>query len=565
MKMNIFKTDSQKTTASQRILQAVLLAGFLILLNILSSYFFFRLDLTGDKRYTLTKPTKTLLKNVKDIISIKVLLKGEFPAGFKRLQQSTKEMLDDLRSVNPNIVYEFQDPNEGTAEQINDLRDKLKKVGVIPTNLRIKEDNKTEEKIIYPYAILNFGTRKYIVNLLESNVPGTSPEVVLNNSVGLLEYKFANAIQKLLQKERKNIIFLAGHGELEQFETVDLENSLRESYNTGRVMLDTVVSIPDKISLLIIARPRGKFDDKTKFKIDQYVMNGGHILWLIDRLAVSLDSLRRPGATYVPYDYDLNLEDLLYKYGVRIQPDLVLDLECSKISLQTGVVGKTPEYNLFPWFYYPLVTPNSNHPIVKSLDRVNFYFPSSIDTIKTKTNIKKTILLASSKYSRKQDSPVRLNFEILRYDPQPDKFNHPYFPLAVLLEGQFPSLFENRVSKELEDGLKTIGQSFKPVSKSTRQIVVSDGDLARNGFNQSTGEVRPLGYNVFERRIFANKNFLTNCIEYLIEGEGVIEARSREVKLRLLDTYKIKDEKTFWQVLNIVLPVLILGIFGFGY
>ena len=250
---------------------------------------------------------------------------------------------------------------------------------------------------------------------------------------------------------------------------------------------------------------------------------------------------------------------------MRIQPDLVLDLECSKISLQTGIVGKTPEYNLFPWFYYPLVTSNSNHPIVKSLDRVNFYFPSSIDTIKTKTNIKKTILLTSSKYSRKQDSPVRLNFEILRYDPQPEKFNHTYFPLAVLLEGQFPSLFENRVSKELEDGLQTIGQTFKPVSKSTRQIVVSDGDLARNGFNQSTGEIRPLGYNVFERRIFANKNFLTNCIEYLIEGEGVIEARSREVKLRLLDVYKIREEKTFWQVLNIVLPIVLLGIFGFVF
>lgn len=563
--MNIFKNDKQKTTASQRLLQAALLGGFLILLNILSSYFFFRLDLTGDKRYTLTRPTKALLKDVKDIISVKVLLKGEFPAGFKRLQQSAKEMLDDFRSVNPNINYEFQDPNEGTTDQVNDLRDKLKKVGVIPTNLRIKEDNKTEEKIIYPYAILNYGTRKYIVNLLESNVPGTSPEVVLNNSVGLLEYKFANAIQKLLQKEKKSIIFLAGHGELAQYETVDLENSLRESYNTGRVMLDTVANIPDKISLLIVARPRTKFDDKTKFKIDQYVMNGGHVLWMIDRLAVSLDSLRRPGAMYVPYDYDLNLEDLLYRYGVRIQPDLVLDLECSKISLQTGVVGKTPEYNLFPWFYYPLAASNSSHPIVKSLDRVNFYFPSSIDTIKTKTNIKKTILLSSSKYSRKQDSPVRLNFEILRYDPQPDKFNRPYFPLAVLMEGQFPSLFENRISADLQEGLQKIGQSFKPVSKATSQIVISDGDLARNGYNPTTGEIRPLGYNSYERKIFANKNFLTNCIEYLIEGEGVIEARSREVKLRLLDTYKIKDEKTFWQILNIFLPVVLLGVFGFTF
>lgn len=565
MKFDIFKKTTGKSTASQRFIQAVLLLVFLIILNIISSYFFFRLDLTGDKRYTLTKPTKGVLSQVKDVISIKVLLKGEFPAGFKRLQQSTKEMLDDLRSVNENINYEFVDPNEGTTEQVNDLREKLKKDGVIPTNLRIKEDDRTEEKIIYPYAILNFGIRKYIVNLLESNVPGTSPEVVLNNSVGLLEYKFANAIQKLLEKERKNILFLAGHGELQQYETYDLENALRESYNTGRASLDTVVSIPKKIDLLIIARPRTSFDDKTKFKIDQYVMNGGHILWLIDRLAVSLDSLRRPGGTYVPYDYDLNLEDQLYKYGVRIQPDLVLDLECAKISLQTGMVGKTPEYSKFPWYYYPLPAPKSEHPIVKSLDRVNFYFPSSIDTIKTKNNVKKTVLLSSSRYSRKQDSPVRLSFEILRYDPQPEKFNKSFFPFAVLLEGQFTSLFDNRVSQEMSDGLEKIGQPFKAISNPTSQIVVSDGDIARNGYNPLTGETRPLGYNAFEGRIFANKTFITNCIEYLIEGEGVIEARSREVKLRLLDMVKVKKEKTFWQALNILLPVLILAGFGFFF
>ena len=564
MKISIF-SSGQKTTASQRWMQALVLGSILILLNIAASYFFFRIDLTGDKRYTLTKPTKTLIKSVKDIISVKVYLDGEFPAGFKRLQQSTKEMLDDFRALNPNINYEFTDPNVGTPEQVNDFRNKMKELGVIPTNLRIKQDDKTVEKIIFPYAIVNYGTRKFLVNLLESNVPGTSPEVVLNNSVGLLEYKLANAIQKLLKNEKQNILFTAGHGELQPFETADLEAGLRESYNTGRINLDTIVQIKNIIDLLIVARPRSAFDEKTKFKIDQYIMNGGKVLWLIDRLAVSLDSLRRPGNAYVPYDYTLNLEDQLFKYGARIQPNLVLDMECSKIPLQTGMLGKTPQYDDFPWYYYPLITPKSNHPIVKSLDRVNLYFPSSIDTIQTKTNVHKEILLSSSKYSRLQPNTSRLNFEILRYDPEPERFNKPYQPVAVLLEGKFPSLYENRVSPEMQEGLTSLGLKYLPVSKETRQIVVSDGDIARNAYNPTTGEMRPLGYNVFERRVFANKAFLINSIEYLIEGRGIIEARAREVKLRLLDNIKVKEEKTYWQVINTLLPILLLILFGVFY
>ena len=554
-----------KSSASHRLTQAVMLALVLILLNIISSYFFFRIDLTGDKRYTLTEPTKNLLKGVKDIISVKVLLDGEFPAGFKRLQQSAKEMLDDFRSVNPNITYDFQDPNAGTPEQINDMRAKFKELGIIPTNLRIQQDNKTEEKIIFPYAIVNYGTRKYIVNLLESNVAGTSPEVVLNNSVGLLEYKFANAIQKLLKREKQNILFTAGHGELQQLETTDLESTLRESYNTGRVNLDTIVQIKNVIDLLIVARPRTEFDEKTKFKIDQYIMNGGKVLWLIDKLAVSLDSLRRPGNAYVPYDYSLNLDDMLFKYGVRVQNNLILDMECSKIPLQTGMIGNTPQYDQFPWYYFPAVMPKSNNPIVKSLDRVNLYFPSTIDTIQTKTPVRKEILLASSKYSRLQPNTSRLNFEVLRYDPEPERFNKPYQPMAVLLEGKFPSLFENRVSPEMEAGLKELGMKFEAVSKETRMIVVSDGDIARNSFNPTTGEMRPLGFNQYERRVYANKNFLINCVDYLIEGRGIIEARAREVKLRLLDTVKVRDEKGFWQLINVLLPVVLLVLAGVGY
>lgn len=240
-------------------------------------------------------------------------------------------------------------------------------------------------------------------------------------------------------------------------------------------------------------------------------------------------------------------------------------MECSKIPLQTGMIGNTPQYDQFPWYYFPAVMPKSNNPIVKSLDRVNLYFPSTIDTIQTKTPVKKEILLASSKYSRLQPNTSRLNFEVLRYDPEPERFNKPYQPMAVLLEGKFPSLFENRVSPEMEAGLKELGMKFEAVSKETRMIVVSDGDIARNSFNPATGEMRPLGFNQYERRVYANKNFLINCVDYLIEGRGIIEARAREVKLRLLDTVKVRDEKGFWQLINVLLPVVLLVLAGMSY
>ncbi len=565
MNLKWLKKDISKGSAEEQWIQLGVVLAIIILLNIVASFIFFRLDLTGDKRFTLTPNTKKLVKEVKDIISIQVLLEGEYPAGFKRLQASTKEMLDDFRALNKNINYEFVNPNEGTTKEINGLREKLKEQGIVPTNLRVKENDKTEDLIIYPYAIVNYGLSKRIVNLLESNQPGTSPEVVLNNSVALLEYKFANSIKKLLGNERKNVLILTGHRELEAFETQDFENALRKNYEVYRASLDTIGLIPKEISLIVIARPRTAFTEQEKFKIDQFVMYGGKILWMVDRLAVGLDSLRRPGASYVPYDYELNIEDQLYKYGARIQPNLVLDMECSRIPLQTGVMGNTPQYDLFPWYYYPIIAPKSNHPIVKSLDRVNFYFPSSIDTIQTKTAVKKTILLTSSRYSREQFTPVRLNLEILRYDPEPSKFNKSYMPVAVLLEGSFPSLFQNRLNKEMEDGLKLLGKSFKAESVPTRQIVIGDGDLGRNAFNPNTGEMRPAGYNPYEQRAFANKAFLVNCVEYLVDGEGIMAARSKEVKLRLLDGVKVKEEKSFWKLINIFVPILIVGLFGLGY
>jgi ABC-2 type transport system permease protein len=547
---------------NQAIVQGVLFLGIVVFLNILGSIFYGYLDLTEEKRYTLTEPTRKLLNGLDDVVDIHVLLEGEFPAGFKRLQRSVKEVLEDFRSESGYVEYIFEDPSEGTVNEVNQRRENLAKDGITPVNLRLKATGETTEKLIYPYAIFNYGNRQIAVNFLENETPGLSPEEVLNNSISLLEFKFANAIQKLKSPSRPTIIFTTGKGELQPLQTRDLEETLYPFYNVGRVDLDTVVQIPQAVDILMIARPRAPFSMKEKFLIDQYVMNGGKVIWMLDRLNVHLDSLRRTN-NYVPYDYELNLEDILFKYGVRIQPNLVLDLECSRIPQVIGTVGNAPQIEYFPWFYHPLATPKSDHPIVKGLDRVNFFFPSSIDTVASSGNIRKTTLLSSSRYSRLQLSPVRLNFEILRYEPDPVKFNKSFQNLAVLLEGEFPSFFQNRLTTEMQASLDQLNLEYKGKSIPTKMIVISDGDIAKNPVNPETGAFAPLGYNRYDRYTYANKDFLVNAIEYLLDEEGVIRARTKEVKLRLLDAYRAKEEKTKWQLINIGLPVVFLLLFGF--
>lgn len=546
---------------TEAILKGLLFLGIVVFLNILGAIFYDYIDLTEEKRYTLTEPTRKLLRNVNDVIDIHVLLEGDFPAGFKRLQRSVQDMLEEFRSENGYIEYVFEDPGAGSTEEINKRRENLAKDGILPVNLRLKGTGETTEKLIYPYAIFNYGGRSIPINFLEGESPGLSPEENLNNSISLLEFKFANAIQKLRNAARPTIFFTEGKGELNSLQTRDLEETLFPFYTMGRVNLDTIIQIPEAVDVLVVARPRGPFSNKEKFLIDQYVMRGGKVLWMIDKLNVHLDSLRGK-QHYVPYDYDLNLDDLLFKYGVRIEPNLVLDLECSRIPQVIGTVGNAPQIDYFPWYYHILAVPRSEHPIVKGLDRVNFFFPSSIDTVRTSGSVQKTVLLASSPYTRIQLSPVRLNFEILRYEPEPDRFNKPNQPLAVLLEGTFPSFFENRVTNEMQASLNQLNMTYKSESVPTKMMVISDGDIAKNPVNPQTGAFAPLGFNRYDRYTYANKDFLVNSIEYLLDEEGVIEARTKEVKLRLLDAYRARNEKTWWQFVNIVLPLLFLTAFG---
>ncbi len=535
----------------------------LVLLNVLGNAFFIQLDLTEEKRFTLTRPTRELLRSVDDVVYVRVLLEGEFPAGFKRLQRATRELLQDFRGYSPWIEFEFEDPNEGTAEEVNRRRKELSELGINPTNLRLKDAEGTEEKLIYPWAIVYYKGREAYVNLLE-NQGMQNPHVVLNNSIALLEYKFANAISKLMKGSKPYIAFTVGHGELNELERKDLVNHLADYYNVGTFVLDSAGYIPDEVSVLIVARPRGPFSEKDKFKIDQYIMRGGKVIWLIDRLNAALDSLRGREA-FVPFDYDLNLEDLLFKYGIRIEPNLLLDLQCGVIPQVVGMQGGQPQIDMFKWYYFPIVTPDLDHPVTKGLDGVYLEFPGTIDTtVRIKTPVKRTVLLHSSPYSRVQYSPVRLNFDILHYEPDPEKFSKGPYPVAMLLEGEFPSLYEHRVTEQMLVGLMEMGRPFKVRSVPTRMLVVSDGDIARNPVNPD-GTILPLGYNRFMRYQFANRDFLLNAIEYLQDPDGVIAARAKDVKLRLLDTVRAQKERIKWQLLNLVAPILFLILFGIGW
>jgi len=543
----------------------ILITIILILVNAVANLWNGHVDLTDDKRFSLTQPTKDLLTELKEPIYIKVLLEGEFPAGFTRLQNSTTELLDRYKSYAPQIIYEFVNPSEGANEEINARRQELAKDGILPTTLSYGEGDQRTNKLIYPYAICSYGSRQVVVNLLEEQVLGIPEEVVLNNSVSLLEYKFSNAIQKLTLQKKQNIVFTEGHGELEPKQTAVLETSLRQYYNTGRINMDSTYQISPEIDLVIVAKPRTEFDQRDQFLLDQYIMNGGSVMWLIDKMNVNVDSIAR-NQLYIPTVNETGLEDLWFKYGFRLQPNLVLDLESSRIPQVIGMAGDKPQMELIKWPYHVLSFPITNHPIAKNLGRVNLLFPSTIDTIKTSTPVEKLILLQSSPYTRYQLSPVRLNFQILQQDFKSELFNKKPQALAVLLEGEFESAFKNRVGQDMLDVLNEIGVPFKERSPRTQQLVISDGDIANNVIDVQAQKFFPLGYNKFDRQTYtANETFLLNAVEYMLDENAILTARAKEVKLRLLDTIKARSERTKWRIINIGIPILMLLLFGSFY
>jgi ABC-2 type transport system permease protein len=545
----------------------------IVLINVIGFYVFTRFDLTSEKRYSLSKPTIKTLKNLEDIVFFQIYLEGEFPAGFKRLRRETREMLDQFRAYSDNIEYEFINPSASLDQQEREaVHQQLSERGLNKTILNVKTKDGSSQQIIFPGAIVSYKNKEIPLELLNSQM-GVPPEEVLNNSIQNLEFNFVSAIRKLSVVTKPAIAFIEGHGELSRLETADIALALGEYYKVERVRIngqlnsltertgsDTAkTEIRNKYEAIIIAKPDTAFNEKDKFIIDQFIMRGGKVLWLIDPIFASMDSIQFSDVT-VGIINELNLADQLFNYGVRLNTNLVMDLSALPIGVKTGQVGKAPQIEFFPWYYFPVLNPMTDHPIVKNLNAIKTEFISSIDTL-DKRGVKKTILLTSSQYSRTVNTPILISLEILRKEPDKRLYNKNYIPVAVLLEGTWESLYRNRIPPQIKDD-RDIG--FLETSQPGKMIVVGDGDIIKNQIQKtSTGlGPYPLGYDRYTGQTFGNKDFILNAMNYLVEESGLISIRSRELKLRLLDRTKINENKLFWQAFNVILPLIIVIILG---
>ena len=545
------------------LIQSALTIILIILVNLIAHRFYTYVDLTEDKRFTLEDATKKLVSDVDQTIFVEVLLEGQLNSGFIRLQNRCREVLDQLNNLNPNIEYSFTNTSEGTVEEINQRREKLRQEGIFPTTVFIFEDDQRVEKLIYPYAIINYGDRRIAVNLLEPLARGENEEEAVNRSAMLLEYKLASTISKLIAKKAPIIAFTEGHGELEANQTAMLETILGRTMNTFRIQLDSVYIINDEVDILIIAGPEEQLNERSQFIIDQYIMNGGNVIWLIEQFYINLDSINN-NKVYVPRPVDHGLDDMFFKYGIRINRDVVLDLENTKIPQVYGMSGDRAQQQLFPWVFHPLLQGNQESSLVRNIDRVASYFPSTIEVLDSPESRNSTVLLTSSQYSRYQVYPsINISFETLRLPQKPEAYNKSYLPVAVMIEGTFNSYFKNRVSQAMMDGLRQINMDFKESSTSSKQAFIGDADIIKNLYDPATNRISPIGFNKWEGYTYeGNEDFIINTIDYMLDDYGLIEARSKSFKLRLLDQVRLKKEKLKWQAFNIALPVALVIILG---
>lgn len=559
-------SSKKKAQNRQAGIRVVILLGVLICVNMLAARFHTGLDLTREKRFTLTKPTRKLLSNINGFVVVDVLLQGKnFPADFQRLQESVRERLQSFREVSGGkIVFKFRDPFEGKSEkEKGQVFSELASKGVAAVNVPQSGENKYTEQLVFPYAIIHYKGKERTIPLLESHI-GYSRQEMLNYSESQLEYKFAAAINGLMRPDKPRLAYVMGNGEAIGLGTYDALTTLQELYHLDTIDLSTGTHIPSVYNAAIICKPSVPFSEKEKFKLDQYVMRGGHLLMFVDGASASMDSLS--GEQFLATGLDLNLGDLLFKWGMRLNTDLIEDLQSNPIPVVVGQMGDQPQMELRKWFYLPVFIPSSQHRIVRNMDGVMSMYASSIDTV-ANPDIRKTVLLASSQYSRRTMTPARISLSMLRYPPRPELFNKGNLPTAVLLEGRFSSAFQDRLPQDFLQILRdSVKQPFKPVADSADGaiIVVSDGDIFLNGVNQKTGP-EEMGYWRFTNTRFANKAFVLNCLEYLTDPSGILEARNKELRLRLLDAGRVERERNTWQAINLAIPLGIVLIFASAY
>jgi ABC-2 type transport system permease protein len=534
------------------------LIAILIVANVSASSFTTRIDFTADKRFTLNAESISIVENIDSNINIHVLLTGDLPTGFKQLEAEVKRTLADFESYNSNISFNFIDPFEGqNTKQRNETTQQLNASGLLPINLEVNKNGERKSKYIFPWAIVKQGNKVVKVNLLKNKI-GVSAEKQLNNSIENIEYALIDAIHKIQQKTKPRVAILKGHGELDDAYLTDFLKSEREYYQFERLKLNGNTSVfelekkVNELDAIIIIKPSSKFSEKEKLLLDQFVMNGGKTMWLLDGVYADMDSLMRDGKM-LAFPRDLGLTDMLFKYGFRVNGDIVKDLQFSPIKLASGKVGNNVQYHTLPWPYYPLSIPTSKHPIVKNIEAVKFQFASSIDTIWS-PKLKKYILLQTSKSSHIFGVPNFIELSEVSNPLDERKYKSGKQTLGLLLEGEFNSAYENKI-------LPYSPRKYKRTSISNKMIVYSDGDLIANQFQN--GEALPLGYDKWFNKQYGNKELLENSLSYLLDDSGILNIKKKEITLRLLDKKMVKKEKTFWQLINIILPLIILAVFGF--
>ncbi|MCK8520781.1 gliding motility-associated ABC transporter substrate-binding protein GldG [Aquimarina sp. D1M17] len=526
--------------------------------NVISHSFYSRFDLTQDQRFTLSKATKNLMYEANAPVFIDVLLKGDFPSEFRRLQSETRQLLEEFSALNPNIKFIFTNPLEEETLR-NETISELQNFGLTPMEVSVQESGKTEIETVVPWAIASYQNRSVKIPLIKNTIGATTEERV-NNSIQQLEYVFADGFTKLLHPKKQKIAVLKGNGQLPDVKIADFIKTLQDYYFVGAFTLDSVSGNPQKtlddlqkFDMIINAKPTRAFSEKEKYVLDQYIMNGGKSLWLLESVAMEIDSLMNPEGSAVAVMQDLRLGDALFSYGVRVNPVLVNDLYSAPLVLASGE-GNNTQFTPYPWFYESLTKSKSDHPIVKNTESVKFEFANQIDTLKN--DIKKTILLSSSDKTRLEGVPKEIRLDIIRKKPDLESYTEGAQNLAVLLEGKFKSTYKDRIKP-------TTLQSHKDTGKPTKMIVIGDGDLIKNKTRQ--GQPLELGFDPYMNLKYGNKEFLLNSINYLLDDSGLIEVRGKNIEIPFLNIEKVVAQKTKWQFITIAGPLTLLTLFGIAF
>lgn len=535
----------------------------LIAVNLAGNYVYHRFDLTSDHRYTLSETTKTILKNVEEPVFIDVYLEGDFPAELRKLQTESKQLLEEFNAYNGNINFVFVDPLAADKEMSEQIAEQLFANGMKPISISVNDKGKQSQEMVFPWAVATKGDQHAKIQLLKG-MAGASTEEKISGSVQHLEYAIAEAIHKVSTEKSKKIAVIKGIGELNDVYMADFLRSLRDSYYIAPFTLDSVAVNPQKTlkdlqeyDLAIIAKPTKAFDENQIEVLDQFVLNGGKSIWMLDQVQADMDSLYNKTGEMLAYPKDQSLGEMLFKYGVRVNPDLVKDDMGAPIKLAIGQKGSETVYEDFVWKFAPFAVSQSAHPIVKNIEGVKFDFANSIDTLKN--NIRKTVLLTSSPYVSKVGTPSVVSLAATVNEKTGSNTSEKIspVPLAVLLEGSFTSVYKNRVIPFKTDHYLNEG-------KPTKMIVISDGDVVKNQLDQN-GEPMELGYDKWTNAFYGNKEFLMNAVNYLLDDNGLINLRTKEVKLPLLDKEKVYNDYNYIRAVIVALPVVLLIVFGFVF